>query len=233
MAKLAHPFADVRVRNTFIDIAEEDDELIQSCRARAIQSCPGSQVGKLLDLFSKSACEDQGRFPEHKSASSTSVHNTQSVRSKPKLLLAEALAVPTASVPAIPQTPEAWGYPSQVLLQYQQGYAACTSSSLATEVLAPSAAPASAWSLQNKVANNGLLEMAAPPLPPPAAAAPGSQELLSQGSVGHFTGECKPCAFFHTKGCDSGAMCPFCHLCDAGAKKRRQKEKRAAFRGGA
>eukprot|EP00933_Yihiella_yeosuensis_P054736 TRINITY_DN5326_c0_g1_i1.p1 TRINITY_DN5326_c0_g1~~TRINITY_DN5326_c0_g1_i1.p1 ORF type:complete len:228 (-),score=43.23 TRINITY_DN5326_c0_g1_i1:439-1122(-) len=227
MAKLAHPFADVRVRNTFIDIAEEDDELIQSCRARAIQSCPGSQVGKLLDLFSKSACEDQNRFPVHNSASNPSVHNTQSVRSKPTLLLAEALAVPTASVPAIPETPEGWGYPSQVLLQCQQSY------TVFTGALAPSAAPAPVWPLQNNVANNGLLEMAAPPLPAPAAAAQGSQELPSQGSVGHFTGECKPCAFFHTKGCDSGAMCPFCHLCDAGAKKRRQKEKRAAFRGGA
>jgi len=35
---------------------------------------------------------------------------------------------------------------------------------------------------------------------------------------------CKPCAFVG-KGCDSGTQCRFCHLCEAGEKKRRKKEK--------
>jgi len=64
----------------------------------------------------------------------------------------------------------------------------------------------------------------APPAPPPGPA-PGSAELPSVGSAGHTSGDCKPCAFFHTAGCSNGISCQFCHLCDANEKKRRRKEK--------
>eukprot|EP00931_Biecheleriopsis_adriatica_P093475 TRINITY_DN67217_c0_g1_i1.p1 TRINITY_DN67217_c0_g1~~TRINITY_DN67217_c0_g1_i1.p1 ORF type:complete len:238 (-),score=36.56 TRINITY_DN67217_c0_g1_i1:134-847(-) len=57
-----------------------------------------------------------------------------------------------------------------------------------------------------------------------------SHELPSMGSRGHFDGSCKPCAFFHTKGCGNGKNCTFCHLCDADAKKRRRKERIARWR---
>mmetsp|Transcript_73179 Transcript_73179/g.152746 ORF Transcript_73179/g.152746 Transcript_73179/m.152746 type:complete len:176 (+) Transcript_73179:160-687(+) len=53
--------------------------------------------------------------------------------------------------------------------------------------------------------------------------------LPSVGSAGHSTGECKPCVFLHVRGCKSGPDCTFCHLCEAGEKKRRQKEKRTFF----
>eukprot|EP00437_Effrenium_voratum_P031618 CAMPEP_0181407818 /NCGR_PEP_ID=MMETSP1110-20121109/5975_1 /TAXON_ID=174948 /ORGANISM="Symbiodinium sp., Strain CCMP421" /LENGTH=242 /DNA_ID=CAMNT_0023530257 /DNA_START=82 /DNA_END=807 /DNA_ORIENTATION=- len=46
---------------------------------------------------------------------------------------------------------------------------------------------------------------------------------VSLGSAGHGLGTCKPCAFFHTKGCSSGKNCTFCHLCPPGEKKRRAK----------
>lgn len=57
-------------------------------------------------------------------------------------------------------------------------------------------------------------------------------ELPSVGSAGHAFGTCKPCGFFYAKGCLNGAACSFCHLCDRGEKKRRQKQKKAQ-RGGA
>lgn len=63
--------------------------------------------------------------------------------------------------------------------------------------------------------------------------APQSSELPSVGSAGHYAGDCRPCAFMHAKGCSSGRDCTFCHICDVGEKKRRQKEKRAFFSGGA
>jgi len=47
----------------------------------------------------------------------------------------------------------------------------------------------------------------------------GSPECPTIGSTGHRLGNCKPCAFFHTKGCGNGTQCPFCHLCGAGEKK--------------
>jgi len=65
---------------------------------------------------------------------------------------------------------------------------------------------------------------AAPPSPPKGPAL-GSAELPSVGSAGHSSGDCKPCAFFHTAGCSNGVSCQFCHTCDANEKKRRRKEK--------
>lgn len=42
----------------------------------------------------------------------------------------------------------------------------------------------------------------------------------------HDVGRCKPCAFFHTKGCQSGTSCTFCHLCPANEKQRRKRERK-------
>eukprot|EP00435_Cladocopium_sp_Y103_P059732 s1043_g21.t1 len=61
----------------------------------------------------------------------------------------------------------------------------------------------------------------------------GTKELPSVGSAGHALGTCRPCAFLYAKGCFNGAACSFCHLCDRGEKKRRQKQKKAWFKGGA
>merc|ERR1712217_196574 len=55
-------------------------------------------------------------------------------------------------------------------------------------------------------------------------------EVPTIGSAGHHSRNCKPCAFYHTKGCGNGSKCNFCHLCPADEKKRRQKEKVAAQR---
>merc|ERR1712054_107088 len=57
----------------------------------------------------------------------------------------------------------------------------------------------------------------------------GSPEMPSVGSVGHWNGTCKPCAFM-ARGCTSGVNCPFCHLCDVNEKKRRRKDKIAFMR---
>jgi len=53
----------------------------------------------------------------------------------------------------------------------------------------------------------------------------GSPEMPTLGSAGHLLGNCRPCAFYHTKGCGNGTQCPFCHICPPGEKKRRQKGK--------
>jgi len=54
-------------------------------------------------------------------------------------------------------------------------------------------------------------------------------EQPSIGSRDHSQGKCKPCAFFWTQeGCNNGSACPFCHLCEPGEKKRRQKARKKA-----
>jgi len=55
----------------------------------------------------------------------------------------------------------------------------------------------------------------------------GSVEIPTVGSMDHRLGTCKPCAFLHKQGCSNGVHCLFCHLCDPGEKRRRQKAKKA------
>jgi hypothetical protein len=54
----------------------------------------------------------------------------------------------------------------------------------------------------------------------------GSEAFPTIGSAGHHTGQCKPCAFFHTKGCGNGTQCSFCHLCGPDEKKKRKSDKK-------
>lgn len=56
----------------------------------------------------------------------------------------------------------------------------------------------------------------------------GSPEWPTLGSMAHYYGTCKPCAFM-TKGCLHGVRCPFCHICDSREKDRRKKTKTALF----
>lgn len=84
--------------------------------------------------------------------------------------------------------------------------------------------------------------MSMPAVPPPPAApvlrladaiaAPdiGGPDMPSIGSLLHHKGECKPCTFFHTRGCENGDNCKFCHLCLPGEKKKRLKAMKAAQR---
>jgi len=58
----------------------------------------------------------------------------------------------------------------------------------------------------------------------------GSPEMPTVGSAGHNFGTCKPCAFFHSNGCENAVQCSFCHLCASGEKRKRQKEKVAMLR---
>lgn len=59
----------------------------------------------------------------------------------------------------------------------------------------------------------------------------GTTEMPTEGSAGHRFGTCKPCAFVHTKGCDNGTECQFCHICKPDELRRRKKAKRASRHG--
>lgn len=48
-------------------------------------------------------------------------------------------------------------------------------------------------------------------------------DLPSVGSAAHYNARCKPCAFFHTKGCQNDKECQFCHLCPPLEKQRRKR----------
>eukprot|EP00928_Gymnodinium_smaydae_P072365 TRINITY_DN55739_c0_g1_i1.p1 TRINITY_DN55739_c0_g1~~TRINITY_DN55739_c0_g1_i1.p1 ORF type:complete len:438 (-),score=46.18 TRINITY_DN55739_c0_g1_i1:380-1636(-) len=123
--------------------------------------------------------------------------------------------------------------PSEIAMQHVFAPESGLARELAAQrclILTSSSAPAAAPAL---MAFAGFNQASMPHPPPPSQPAPGSLEMPSIGSAGHAFRECKPCAFLYTKGCENGAMCKFCHLCDAGEKKKRQKEKKLARRGGA
>jgi len=58
----------------------------------------------------------------------------------------------------------------------------------------------------------------------------GGPQLPSIGSMLHHKGGCRPCTFFHTRGCENKEDCKFCHLCGPGEKKKRLKQLKAAQR---
>jgi len=84
--------------------------------------------------------------------------------------------------------------------------------------------PIESATLPAAVLSTDYKPVAVPIAPPPLSRAPGSAELPSIGSAAHEQGRCKPCAFFHTKGCEIGPTCSFCHLCGVDERKRRRKE---------
>lgn len=57
----------------------------------------------------------------------------------------------------------------------------------------------------------------------------GSAEWPTIGSMAHYYGTCRPCAFTF-KGCGNGMHCPFCHLCDKRETYRRKQTKAAMYR---
>lgn len=58
----------------------------------------------------------------------------------------------------------------------------------------------------------------------PASATAGAHPSI--GSEGHDSKLCKPCAFYHTKGCTSGKSCLFCHICPPHEKQDRKRLRR-------
>jgi len=50
------------------------------------------------------------------------------------------------------------------------------------------------------------------------------------GNEGHAERRCRPCAFFHAQGCQSGENCQFCHLCPPREVQRRKRLRRRLAR---
>lgn len=100
----------------------------------------------------------------------------------------------------------------------------CSTEDTAEEQLAASKSELGAGSSAPVLQLAGLL--AKPQVAPLATPQSCEAEVpASMGSAGHDIGLCKPCAFIFKGGCQNGINCKFCHRCDSGEKKRRQKEK--------
>eukprot|EP00933_Yihiella_yeosuensis_P051429 TRINITY_DN49365_c0_g1_i1.p1 TRINITY_DN49365_c0_g1~~TRINITY_DN49365_c0_g1_i1.p1 ORF type:complete len:321 (-),score=79.33 TRINITY_DN49365_c0_g1_i1:274-1236(-) len=57
-----------------------------------------------------------------------------------------------------------------------------------------------------------------------------AQNTTSVGSRLHLAGKCKPCAFFHSRGCSNAQDCEFCHECPPQEALRRKRVRRQLLR---
>ena len=216
-----YPPEAVQVRNTFIHVASPLSEDVLSSRPAV--SCPASQIGVLHKAFQDFAFDigpmQKDIQKDIREDKVHSVHSVHELASKPVICLESALRFDDSqalgplgelATPNVTNVTHS-GHSQNVDLQWpyvEPHYVEpCYTS--------PDPSPA------------------VPTVPAPYEPAPGSTELPSVGSRGHYSGDCKPCSFLYAKGCNNGAMCLFCHLCDRSEKKRRQKAKRAALKGGA
>mmetsp|Transcript_70050 Transcript_70050/g.130947 ORF Transcript_70050/g.130947 Transcript_70050/m.130947 type:complete len:388 (-) Transcript_70050:136-1299(-) len=202
----------VPVMNTFLHF--KDQALMDCLKKREVRSCPGSKIhdqdgnemqvghGDEDFLMKDQLVGDVPPFPATPFASGYDMPSDEEHRRVDGLRLQEKLAA-VGSMPPPPVAPPSFAAP---LLDQEQPPPPGVAPSVSVEAAVISLAAA---------------------LPEPIL---GSPELPTEGSRGHRTGTCKPCAFNHTRGCKGGVTCQFCHLCPPGEKKRRQKEKMAVLK---
>jgi len=219
----AYP-APICIRNTFIDACEElSPSLAGLYHEREVQTCPSAHIGRFHGLFHE-LDDAETRLPSESPAALSTPDVSPSSAAMPPacvISLAGLVSPPSQPTPAGGQLIHAGGAINTACLggagDVRRG--ACRGERAAwSEVLLP-----------RGVSAGGSIPEAV--LAPPQHPAPGSAEVPSVGSVGHASGRCKPCVFFHAvEGCTNGFTCQFCHLCDADEKKRRRKAKLEARR---
>mmetsp|Transcript_17441 Transcript_17441/g.37325 ORF Transcript_17441/g.37325 Transcript_17441/m.37325 type:complete len:329 (+) Transcript_17441:100-1086(+) len=209
---LAHSYpVPVVVKNTFIDLTPSRPVSLDGFFAeRATVSAPGSGLEPGARPAEGSNLDDK----MHRKTPDWSVLSPWS----------NCEGSPVFEHPnAMPQTPGIWATNPPVVgvpLTSPPSHAApippvpAPAIPAPPKIPAPPGAPPAVWPSNQD-----------PPTAPPPGEA-GEDLLPSAGSAGHTAGNCKPCAFYHTKGCVSGRDCSFCHLCTEGEKKRRARDKR-------
>jgi hypothetical protein len=230
------------VRNTFIDTGRFIHE-------RTILSCPASKVGRMrvpkpleLDDDAETAAPlvtpqlwPSTPFSRPATLPTTPIETEMSRYATDALMREEALrqlhavvqhsAMPGHGISVVPAPPNV---PAPDLLPSVHPPPPPPPQATAPDVFAQLQGDAAASSRKNSVAS--ILRIADVIGEPSSIMRNSSPEtrpkIPSMGSAGHVQGNCKPCAFFHKDGCENGAMCPFCHICEQGEKKRRQKLKK-------
>jgi len=213
---------DFPVKNTFIDFQPQSPSLTVNAR-RVARSCSPRRTD-CLPQGATSTSEEIETLPCRLCSPCgirTPTADTMSLCSWVESLDSLEDMSPAQSVVSDDPRPQqhdgevachfAWGLPPQCL---------STGPAMKTlDAFSPARQPSSDMNLISR-------SLASVPPPPPPGPAPGCPELPSVGSAGHHIGRCKPCAFVHTRGCSGGVTCTFCHLCQPGERKMRQKAKK-------
>lgn len=235
------------VSNTFVSApTDRQPSLDDFLQLREVHSCPTSAIAPPPGL--EHVAE---RSPVLIPAGPMLWPRTMSGEGLEMLMLAGG--IDAAASPMLARPPRWPSTMSEDALEQMIGASARMSAAASAAAIftrgAASPAPASSGAVPPPpVATAPLFEHSAMPPPPMATLVPIDSEpqvlhlsealsvpsvdtgIPTIGSAGHMSGTCKPCAFLHTKGCNNGFACSFCHLCDAGEKQRRKKEKKEVLR---
>lgn len=233
-----HP-TTLLVKNTFI-VARlaRSPSLDDFFQERRVCSCPGSPVSRFAELSTGSS-EGAGAPFEVDVGSSRSTADTEEEvpvdrrRSEPHLSVAHSMRTVWPGQEAQRVHPGTTSTDWEMRLGPRPPWRQRGSGALATSCAGLQPRGALAVSGAQLPLGASLPAAFGAQLPEEASVKAGRpmpqdiSEFPSIGSAGHYVGQCKPCAFVHTDTCSSGYQCVFCHLCEAGEKRRRQKEKRA------
>lgn len=233
------------IKNTFLEgAAMRSPTLDPFYRERVVATCPARHVGKLVDCLREVMKDSPAGTPDARLA--TSFVEESSSQPDDALPTCAYITTPDAEawrsvgpIAGMRSVLESVPCPSTTDSQVPQGRTEqqmprCFLSTCPAPQVAPQVIRLAGVVSDNSTehveacaddADAGSARVFSCPPPPPAVPAPGTLDLPSVGSQGHGTGICKPCAFFHTKGCENGPACMFCHLCGPEEKKRRRREK--------
>jgi len=229
----------LRVRNTFVDLSDSPSLHQWYKDIRGIRSCPVSEHGD----DDRSVCGDAdadednawqtpepsprfGNEEENPQVSASPFHATKPVEPRTPLKSGASpyrptpLARPSCSTTYYAMPPPVGTTGRFFVAEYHGRVQASRLHSQVQDQQISATSP-------KYLAADHLKVMRPCQVRPPVL---GSEALPSIGSGAHATGECRPCAFFHKNRCVTGRTCLFCHLCDAGERKRRlrlQKVKHA------
>lgn len=218
--------AKAKVKNTFIDVADSEDEDIDARPPMAARkTCPGSTIGTNSEdsyLDEKSASSEAVCFEEPPRTARV-VHEAldedrmESKHLGPCLLLQQGrqiFKVKNTFIDGVESEDEDdEDLPPMVPTKSCPLRAKC-------QMWPPTPLQASLAATEEPV------QLTASPVIAPLEQ---RQPELSKGGQLHGSGQCKPCAWFwRPQGCVNSQECMHCHLCTAAELKFRKKAKRAA-----
>lgn len=218
--------SNVVVKNTFIDLVDSNrpDSMDGFFEERMVRSCPATRMGSSSDA----------EMREQALALAMQKHLILQNAAADAVSAAAAAAAAADTVDVDTEATVASGSGAASATAQRVSFDAVTAATATSGFAAPTESSAPGWTADwGTEATMGTLSddcdwnEAQPQLSSgdERLISLGSPALPTLGSLGHDNGNCKPCAFFHVKGCGSGSQCQFCHLCESGEKKRRQKEK--------
>eukprot|EP00440_Ansanella_granifera_P035157 gb/GFBE01038131.1/.p1 GENE.gb/GFBE01038131.1/~~gb/GFBE01038131.1/.p1 ORF type:complete len:282 (+),score=74.69 gb/GFBE01038131.1/:1-846(+) len=217
----------LKVKNTFIDVIDSDDEEEKGPAFSALKSCPVWATDKESDVASSGPtlplCPPLPR----------SVAESARQMPQPPCLLTSSPIVADQSNKSSDLSTKSFGMKS---FKVKNTFIDGTDSDEDEDrpaMMKRMSLPCRPRVVQEHEPESPQAAASAAPTAAPAAVAIEPLErrrpAMSKGGQLHGTGNCKPCAWFwRPQGCSNGEECGHCHLCSAAELKARKKAKKSA-----